>query len=85
MSGNRWLILFGKKKRDIAFLLGCMWYYIKRMEDIENATKATDFLVEICVKLGIDWDTVNAAERAYQTWDYSNMDVFERRCGLNEQ
>ena len=62
-------MLFGKKKRNIAFLLGCLWYYIKRMEDVENATKATDFMVEICVKLGIDWDTLNDAERAYQTWD----------------
>ena len=61
-------MLFGKKKKRIAFLLGCLWYYIKRTEDVKRFSEATDILTTVCVELGIDWEQVNNAEKAYQTW-----------------
>ena len=62
-------MLFGKKKKRIAFLLGCLWYYIKRMEDVDRFVEATEIMTTVCVELGIDWEQVNNAEKAYQTWD----------------
>ena len=62
-------MLFSKKKKRIAFLLGCLWYYIKRMEDVGRFSEATDIITTVCVELGIDWEQVNNAEKAYQTWD----------------
>ena len=62
-------MLFSKKKKRIAFLLGCLWYYIKRTEDVKRFSEATDILTTVCVELGIDWEQVNNAEKAYQTWD----------------
>ena len=62
-------MLFGKKKKRISFLLGCLWYYIKRMEDVSRFVEATDIMTTVCVELGIDWEKVNNAEKTYQTWD----------------
>ena len=61
-------MLFGKKKKRIAFLLGCLWYYIKRMEDVNILLEATDIMTNLCVELGIDMEQVNNAEKAYKTW-----------------
>lgn len=61
-------MLFGKKKKRIVFLFGCLWYYIKRMEDVRRFVEATDIMTDVCVDLGIDWEQVNNAEKAYQTW-----------------
>ena len=61
-------MLFGKKKKRIAFLLGCLWYYIKRMEDVNRFLEATDIMTTVCVELGIDWEQVNNAEKAYVRW-----------------
>ena len=60
-------MLFYKKKKHIAFLLGCLWYYIKRIEDMHSYLEATEIMVNVCVELGIDWEQVNDAERMYQT------------------
>ena len=73
-------MLFGKKKKRITFLLGCLWYYIKRIEDVNRLLEATDIFTNIFVELGIDWEQVNNAEKAYQTWMLSSPDVSERRC-----
>ena len=62
-------MLFGKKKKRIAFLLGCLWYYIKRMEDVNRVLEATDIMANVCIELGIDCEQVNNAGKAYQTWD----------------
>ena len=62
-------MLFGKKKKRIAFLLGCLWYYIKRMEDVNRFSEATEIMTTVCVELGIGWEQDNNAEKAYQTWD----------------
>ena len=61
-------MLFGTKKKRIAFLLGCLWYYIKRIEDVNRFAEATEIITDICVELGIDWEQVNNAEKAYKTW-----------------
>lgn len=61
-------MLFGKKKKHIAFLLGSLWYYIKRIEDVNRFAEATDIMTNVCVELGIGWEQVNDAERMYQTW-----------------
>ena len=61
-------MLFGKKKKRITFLLGCLWYYIKRMEDVRRFVEATDIMTDVCVEMGIDWEQVTNAEKAYQTW-----------------
>ena len=61
-------MLFGKKKKRIAFLLGCLWYYIKRMEDVDRFVEATEIMTTVCVELGIDWEQVNNAEKAYVRW-----------------
>ena len=71
---------FGKKKKRITFLLGCLWYYIKRIEDVDRFADATDIMTDVCVELGIDWENVNNAEKAYTTWTASSSDAFERRC-----
>lgn len=61
-------MLFGKKKKRIAFLLGCLWYYIKRIEDVNRFAEATEIMTNVCVDLGIDWEQVNNAEKAYVRW-----------------
>ena len=58
-------MLFSKKKKRIAFLLGCLWYYIKRIEDVDGFAEATDIMTDVCVELGIDWEQVSDAEKAY--------------------
>ena len=73
-------MLFGKKKKHITFLLGCLWHYINRIEDVNIFVEATDIIESVCVELEIDWEQVNNAEKAYQTWMLSSLDVFERRC-----
>ena len=62
-------MLFGKKKKRITFLLGCLCYYIKRIEDVNRFAEATEIITAVCVELGIDWEQVNNAEKMYQTWD----------------
>ena len=61
-------MLFSKKKKRVAFLLGCLWYYIKRMEDVDRFVEATEIMTTVCVELGIDWEQVNNAEKAYVRW-----------------
>ena len=61
-------MLFGKKKKRIAFLLGCLWYYIKRLEDVNRFSEDTEIMTTVCVELGIDWEQVNNAEKAYVRW-----------------
>ena len=61
-------MLFGKKKKRITFLLGCLWYYIKRIEDVNRFSEATEIMTTVCVELGIDWEQVNNAEKAYVRW-----------------
>ena len=67
-------MLFGKKKKRIAFLLGCLWYYIKRMEDVNRFSEATDIMTTVCVELGIDWEQVTNAEKAYVKWRHGGVD-----------
>ena len=61
-------MLFSNKKKHIAFLIGCLWNYIKRIEDVDRFSEATDIITTVCVELGIDWEQVNNAEKAYKTW-----------------
>ena len=61
-------MLFGKKKKRIAFLLGCLWYHIKRIENVNRFSEATEIMTTVCVELGIDWEQVNNAEKAYVRW-----------------
>ena len=74
-------MLFGKKKKRIAFLLGCLWYYIKRMEDVNRFSEATEIMTTVCVELGIDWEQVNNAEKAYVRWRSGGV---EDRPGMEE-
>ena len=74
-------MLFGKKKKRIAFLLGCLWYYIKRMEDVNRFSESTDIMTTVCVELGIDWEQVNNAEKAYVRWRRGGV---EDRPGMEE-
>ena len=37
-------MLFGKKKKHIAFLLGCLWHYIKRIEDVNRFAETAERL-----------------------------------------
>ena len=75
-------MLFGKKKKRIAFLLGCLWYYIKRMEDVDRFAESTDIMTDVCVELGIDWEKVNNAEKAYVRWRRGSV---EDRPGMEEE
>ena len=63
------MVLFCKKKKRIAFLLGCLWYYIKRGEDVNSLLEATASMATICRELGIDCEQGNNAEKTYQAWD----------------
>ena len=74
-------MLFGKKKKRIAFLLGCLWYYIKRMEDVNRFSEATEIMTTVCVELGIDWEQVNNAEKAYVRWRSGGV---EDRPGMED-
>ena len=67
-------MLFSKKKKRIAFLLGCLWYYIKRIEDVRTFAEATEIITDVCVELGIDWEQVNNAEKAYVKWRHGGVD-----------
>ena len=75
-------MLFGKKKKRIAFLLGCLWYYIKRMEDVRRFVEATDIMTTVCVELGIDWEQVNNAEKADVRWRRGGV---EDRPGMEDK
>ena len=75
-------MLFGKKKKRIAFLLGCLWYYIKRMEDVNRFSESTDIMTTVCVELGIDWEQVNNAEKAYVRWRRGGV---EDRPGMEDK
>lgn len=57
-----------KEITEIAFLLGCIWYYVIRANDEDCFSMIVDFLAEICVRLGIDLKVVEDSERAYETW-----------------
>ena len=61
-------MLFCNKKKRITFLLGCLWYYIKKMKDVRIFAEATEIITDVCVELGIDWEQVNNAEKAYVRW-----------------
>ena len=74
-------MLFGKKKKRIAFLLGCLWYCIKRMEDVSRFAEATEIMTTVCVELGIDWEQVTNAEKAYVRWRRGSV---EDRPGMEE-
>ena len=67
-------MLFSKKKKRIAFLLGCLWYYIKRIEDVDRFAEATEIMTTVCVELGIDWEQVNNAEKAYVKWRHGGVE-----------
>ena len=67
-------MLFSKKKKRIAFLLGCLWYYINRMEDVNRFSEATDIMTTVCVELGIDWEQVTNAEKAYVKWRHGSVE-----------
>ena len=66
-------MLFSKKKKRITFLFGCLWYYIKRIEDVRRFVEATDILTTVCVELGIDWEQVTNAEKAYVKWRHGGV------------
>ena len=66
--------MFKKKKKRVAFLLGCLWYYIKRIEDVDRFSESTDIITTVCVELGIDWEQVNNAEKAYVRWRRESVD-----------
>ena len=67
-------MLFSKKKKRIACLLGCLWYYINRMEDVNRFSEATDIMTTVCVELGIDWEQVTNAEKAYVKWRHGSVE-----------
>ena len=67
-------MLFSKKKKRITFLFGCLWYYIKRIEDVRRFVEATDIMTTVCVELGIDWEQVTNAEKAYVKWRRGGVD-----------
>lgn len=62
------LLISKKKKQEIAFLLGCIWYYVIRADDEDCFSMIVEFLAGICVRMGIDWKVVEDSERAYETW-----------------
>ena len=75
-------MLFCKKKKRIAFLLGCLWYYIKREEDVNRLLEATAIMATICRELGIDCEQVNNAEKAYVRWRRGGV---EDRPGMESE
>lgn len=74
-------MLFCNKKKRITFLLGCLWYYIKKMKDVRIFAEATEIMTTVCVELGIDWEQVNNAEKAYVRWRSGSV---EDRPGMEE-
>ena len=38
------------------------------MEDVNRFSEATEIMTTVCVELGIDWEQVNNAEKAYVRW-----------------
>lgn len=61
--------MFKKKKKKIAFLIGCLWYYIKMIDDVQDFEKATECITDLAIKLNIDWKMVEDGAKAYATWD----------------
>lgn len=61
--------MFRKKKEKIAFLIGCIWYYIKMIEDVQDLVRATDCITNLAIKLNIDWNMVEDGAKVYATWD----------------
>lgn len=60
------MIFFGKKKKKyLAFRLGCLWYYIKMIPDVKQFSDATELITSLCVDFGINWEAVQKAETIY--------------------
>ena len=71
----------------IAFTLLCvvsliLWYYIKRMEDVNRFSEATEIMTTVCVEMGIDWEQVNNAEKAFVRWRRGGV---EDRPGMEDK
>lgn len=62
-------MMFGKKKKQIAFLVGCLWHYIKMIDDVQDFDRATSCITDLAIRLNIDWNVVTDGARAYETWD----------------
>ena len=60
------MIIFGKQKKRITFRLGCLWFYIKRLDDINQFDIATENMAALCVDLGVSWDAMQKAEQTYR-------------------
>lgn len=58
-------MILPKKKKHIAFLLGCLWHYVKKLEGKEF-TDGCDIMAEIAVSLGINWNLIQEACRKYE-------------------
>lgn len=58
-------MILPKKKKHIAFLLGYLWHYVKKLEGKEF-TDGFDIMAEIAVLLGINWNLIQEACRKYE-------------------
>ena len=57
--------MLSKKKKHIAFLLGCLWHYIKKLQ-AKEFSDGCDIMAEIAILLGINWDLIQEACRKYE-------------------
>ena len=67
-------MMFGKKKKQIAFLIGCLWHYIKMIDNVQDFDRATSCITDLAIKLNIDWNVVTDGAKAYETWDAFQSD-----------
>ena len=58
-------MILPKKKKHIAFLLGCLWHYVKKLE-VKEFSDGCDIMAEIAILIGINWDLIQEACRKYE-------------------
>ena len=58
-------LMLPKKKKHIAFLLGCLWHYIKKLQ-AKEFSDGCDIMAEIAILLGINWGLIQEACRKYE-------------------
>ena len=60
------MLITKRTKKRFTFYLGCLYWYIRHMDNPGDFEEAVEFLAEIGVRLGVTWDGIEAACKAWQ-------------------
>lgn len=60
------MLITKRMKKRFTFYLGCLYWYIRHLDNPGDFDEAMAFLAEIGVRLGVTWDGIEAACKAWQ-------------------